>query len=464
MARRREDIARNGLNIILVGCGKVGASLVEKLSQEGHNITVVDQDAAAVAAVTDLYDVSGVAGNGASYRVQQEAGIDEADVLISVTASDELNLLCCIVAKRTGNCAVIARVRTPDYSEDAEYLKEKLGLAMIINPEREAALAIARLLCLPTALGVTGFAGGHAEMVRIRIPQGNMLDGRYLRELGRELAGPVLVCAVERAGQVYIPGGSFQLRSGDAVTFLCPSRDSKQFLGRMGLATRQVHDALLIGGSRAAYYLARRLLAVGVQVRIIEADLARCEELSCLLPKATILHGDGTDVDLLREAGIQRAGAVVPLTGIDEENILLTLHARAVAPGAKAVTKINRIMYPEAVGRLDLGSVICPKHLTTEAIVAFVRSRSASKNSNIEALMHMFDDRVEAIEFLAGEGSPLLDIPLRELALKDHLLIGCLFREGRMLIPGGDDCIRAGDRIIVVTTHTGLRELADILA
>lgn len=464
MGRRQADKARDGLNIILVGCGKVGVSLVDKLSQEGHNITVVDQDAAAVAAVTDLYDVSGVVGNGASYRTQQEAGVEEADVLISVTASDELNLLCCIVAKRTGNCAVIARVRTPDYSEDAEYLRKELGLAMIINPEREAALAIARLLCLPTALGVTSFAGGHAEMVRIRIPQGNMLDGRYLRELGRELAGPVLICAVERAGQVYIPDGSFQLRSGDAVTFLCPSRDSKQFLGRMGLATRQVHDALLIGGSKAAYYLARRLLAVGVQVRIIESNLARCEELSCLLPRATILHGDGTDADLLREAGIQRTEAVVPLTGIDEENILLTLHARAVAPGAKVVTKINRIMFPEAVEKLDLGSVICPKHLTTDAIVAYVRSRGASKNSNIEALMHMFDNRVEAIEFLAGEGLPLLDVPLRELALRDHLLIGCLFRDGKMLIPGGDDCIRAGDRIIVVTTHTGLRELAEILA
>ncbi|WP_242957576.1 NAD-binding protein [Gemmiger sp. An120] len=281
MARRKAGAARDGLNIILVGCGKVGVSLVEKLSQEGHNITVVDRQAAAVSAVTDLYDVSGVVGNGASYRVQQEAGIDEADILISVTASDELNLLCCTVAKKAGNCATIARVRTPDYSEDADYLKEKLGLAMVINPEREAALAIARLLCLPTALSVTSFAGGHAEMVRIRIPQGSKLDGRYLRQLGKELAGPVLVCAVERSGQVYIPDGGFQLASGDALTFICPSRDSKQFLGRMGFETHQAHNALLIGGSKAAYYLARRLLAVGVQVRIIEADMARCGNWRC---------------------------------------------------------------------------------------------------------------------------------------------------------------------------------------
>lgn len=453
---------KKGLNIIIVGCGKVGMSLVDQLTKEGHDITVIDKNPDKIQTVTNLFDVIGVVGNGASFSTQIEAGVEKADILISVTHSDELNLLCCIVAKRSSECAVIARVRTPDYSEDAAYLKDKLGLAMIINPEKESAREIAQILCLPTAVGVTRFARGHAEMIRVRIPQGNFLHGKKLYQLSQELAGAVLICAVERAGEVYIPSGSFQLQSGDVVSFICPSRDSKLFLRRVGFDTHQVRDALIVGGSKAGYYLARQLLRMGVEVRIIESNRARCEELSILLPKATIICGDGTDSDVLRESGVGQVEAVVPLTGIDEENIMLTLHTQAVSH-AKVVTKINRIMFPEAIERLHLDSVVCPKYITTDAIVAYVRSRMASRGSNIETLLHLFDNRVEAIEFVAHPDSRLVNIPFKALPLKDHLLIACINRAGKTLIPGGDECIRVGDSVIVVTTHTGLRDLADIL-
>ena len=263
-----------GMNIILVGCGKVGISLVDKLSGEGHNITVIDKSTERIQTVTNLYDVNGVVGNGASFSTQMEADVVKADILISVTGSDELNLLCCIVAKRASDCAVIARVRTPDYNEDAAYLKDKLGLAMIVNPEKESAREIARLLCLLTALGVSSFARGHAEMIRIQLPPRHSIHGKRLCQLSDQLSGAVLVCAVERDGQVYIPDGSFQLLSGDVMTFICPPRGSKQFLRKLGFQTHQVKSAMIIGGSKAGYYLARRLLQMGVEVRIIESKSA----------------------------------------------------------------------------------------------------------------------------------------------------------------------------------------------
>lgn len=452
-----------GLKVIIVGCGKVGTSVVDQLSREGHDITVIDRDPAVIQTVTNQYDVIGVVGNGASFSTQTEAGVENADVLIAVTHSDELNLLCCVAAKRSSECAVIARVRTPDYSDDSAYFKDKLGLAMIINPEKESARVISRILCLPTALDVSSFSHGLAEMIRIRVPRRHVLDGKKLNELSRELDGAVLVCAVERSGEVYIPDGSFQLLAGDVLTFVCPSRGAKLFLDRLGFRTNQARAVLIVGGSRAGYYLARILLAMGTDVRIIEMKRERCEELSMLLPRATILNGDGTDADVLREAGIDEVDAVVPLMGIDEENILLTLHAQAVSR-AKVVTKINRIMFPEAIERLNLDSVVCPKYLTTDAIVAYVRARSASKDFNIETLVHLFDNRVEAIEFLAEEGAPVLNIPLKDLQLKSNLLISCIHRHGSILIPDGNECILAGDSVVVVTKQTGLRELPDILA
>ncbi len=450
------------LSIIIVGCGKVGITLVERLCREGHDISVIDKDASKVQNVTNMYDVYGVTGNGASFTVQMEAGIENADILISVTDSDELNLLCCLVAKRAGNCEVIARVRTPDYSEEAAYLKEKLGLAMMINPEQEAANAIARILYLPTALDVAPFARGHAEMVRIKLPKGNVLAGKKIADLGQELSGAVLICAVERGGEVHIPDGSFELAAGDVISFISPVRDGKKFLKKIGFHTHQVKNCIIVGGGRAAYYLARRLLAQGVSVQIVEKKKERCEELSILLPQAVVINGDGTSEELLKELGITHAESLVPLTGIDEENILLTLYAREVS-NAKVITKINRITFTNVINELDLGSVVYPRYITSEAIIAFVRARTATMNSNIEAMLHLFDNRVEAIEFVVGEGSPVVGIFLSRLPLKDHLLIACINRNGKIIIPGGNDEICVGDSVIIVTTHTGFHDIQDIL-
>lgn len=454
---------KQGLNIIIVGCGKVGVTLIEQLCKEGHDITIIDKNASKIQTLTNLYDVMGIVGNGASYSVQMDAGIEGTDLIIAVTDSDELNLLCCTVARRVGDCAAIARVRTPDYSKEVGYLREKLGLAMIINPELEAAKEAARILYLPTALEVNSFAHGQAEMVKFRIPEGNLLDGMVISKLSSSVTNKVLICAIERDGEVHIPSGDFIVKNGDIISFVASRKTAKGFLVEIGFKTNQVKNTLIIGGGKAAYYLANQLINAGISVKIIESDRARCEELSVLLPKAIIINGDGTDEELLKEEGIGYVESFVPLTGIDEENIMLTLYARQVS-NAKIITKINRINFKEVISKLDLGSLIYPRYITSEAIIAYVRAKKDSMDSNIETLYHMFDYRAEAIEFRVDEESEVTNISLAELSLKKNLLISFINRNGSIIIPSGQDCIKVGDTVMIVTTHTGFNDIQDILA
>lgn len=460
--RNKITSGHSGLNIIIVGCGKVGATLIEQLGKEGHDITIIDQNAQKVQEIANFYDIMGYAGNGASYKVQMEAGIERADLIIAVTNSDELNLLCCTVAKQVGNCSAIARVRTPDYSSEANYLREALGLAMIINPELEASKEAARILYLPTALEVNSFAHDQAELVKFKIPEGNALSGMNIAYLGKNIASEILICAIEREGEVYIPSGDFQMESGDVVSFVATRKIAKSFLEQIGFKTNQVKNTLIIGGGKAAYYLAKQLIHMGISVKIIERDKNRCEELSILLPKAVIINGDGTDQELLAEEGLHYMESFIALTGIDEENILLTLHARHVS-NAKVITKINRFSFKDVISRLDLGSVIYPRYITAEAIIAYVRAKKNSMNSNIETLYHMFDHQVEAIEFQVYEDSEITNIPLMRLPLKKNLLISFISRNGSIIIPSGQDFIQVGDSVMIVTTHTGFKDILDIL-
>lgn len=451
-----------GLNIIIVGCGKVGSTLIEQLSKEGHDITIIDQNANKIQEITNQYDIMGLVGNGASYNVQMEAGIENCDLIIAVTGSDELNLLCCTIAKRVGECSAIARVRTPEYSQESSYLREKLGLAMIINPELEAAKEVARILYLPTALEVNSFAHGQAELIKFKVPEGIILDGITIADLGKSDAVDILICAVERNGEVFIPNGDFKIEKHDIISFVASRKAAKNFLEYIGFSTSRVKNTMIIGGGKATYYLADQLLHMGVGVKIIESDKARCEELSVLLPKAIIINGDGTDQEVLKEEGILYTESFVPLTGIDEENVLLTLFARQVSD-AKVVTKINRINFKDVISTLDLGSVIYPRYITAEAIIAYVRAKKASMNSNVETLYHMFDSQAEAIEFRVNEASEVTNVPLMDLALKKNLLISFISRNGSIIIPSGRDCIEVGDTVMIVTTHTGFNDIQDIL-
>ncbi len=455
-----------GLRVIIVGAGKVGRTLVDQLTKEGNDITIIDQDGKKVENLTNMYDVMGIVGNGASYSIQMEAGIENADLFIAVTDSDELNLLCCTVAKRVGDTAAIARVRTPDYSNEVSYLRDKLGLAMIINPELESAREIARLFYLPSALEVNSFAHGQAELIKYKIPENHILDHVRISDIASSVLAKyakLLICAVERAGEVTIPNGSFILEAGDVVSFVLPRKDRKSLIRTLGFKHAAVHNCMIVGGGRSSYYLAYQLTHMGISVKIIERNKQRCEELSELLPDAIIINGDGTDEDLLREEGIEAMDSFVSLTGVDEQNIFLTLHAKKVTD-AKVITKINRTNFRDVIADMDLGSVVYPRYITSEAIIAYARAMRASiRSNNIETLYHMYDHRVEAIEFRVDVESRATGIPLKDLATKDNLMIAFINREGRIIMPSGEDEIQVGDTVTVVTTHTCLNALDDIL-
>ena len=441
-------MAKKGLRLIVVGAGKVGDTLVNRLADEGHNLVIIDKNEERLTQLANLCDCMCITGSGASHEVLVEAGISDTDLFISVTESDELNLLCCTIAKQFNkNLSTIARVRNPDYISEVNYLRSKLGIEMIINPEYEAAVEASRLLFLPAAISVNSFAHGQAELVKIQIPEGNILDGKTIAYLGQK-----------------IPNGSFELKSGDIISYISTRKTNFNFLKSIGFNTRSVKSSLIVGGGTCAYYLSDLLIKSGIDVTIIEKDSQRCEDLCDLLPKATILKGEGTNESLLEEAGIKEVDSVIALTGLDEENIMLALHTKAVST-AKAITKINKITFTEAIESLKLGSVIYPRYICSEAIIAYVRARNESRNnSNIETLYHLADHRVEALEFEVKENSPVTGTPLFRLSLKKNLLIACINRDGRIIIPSGQDTIEVGDEVTVVTTHSGFRDLQDILA
>ncbi len=449
------------LKIIIVGCGKVGMTLAERLSQEKHDVTVVDTDSEKVTKATTLYDVMGVAGNGASFNVQNEAGINKADLIIAVTPSDELNLLCCTIAQKVGECAAIARVRNPDYSDELSYLRKQLGISLIINPELETAREMSRLLRLPNAISMNSFAKGHVELVKFKLPEDNMLVGKQIKDIGASALG-VLICGIESEGLLDIPDGSNVFKPGDLISFIATPINTHRFFKHIGMKNKHVKDCIIVGGGKTSYYLAKQLTQMNIGVKLIEKDMASCEELSTLLPNALIIHGDGADESLLFEEGIKETGSFIPLTGLDEENILLTLFAKKHSK-AKVITKINRGTFNDVIDGLDIGSVIYPRYMSTETIVKYVRGMQNSIGSNIETLYHIFENRAEAIEFEITEESQVTGKPLMELDLKTNLLVACINRKGKIIIPRGNDTIQPGDTVVIITAHTGFKDVRDIL-
>lgn len=450
------------MQIIIVGCGNVGATLTEQLSTEGHNISVIDMDNQRLQNLVNSYDVMGVIGNGVSFAVQKEAGVEQAHLLIAVTGSDEVNLLCCLIARKTGGCHTIARVRNPIYNMEIDYIKEELGLSMVINPELAAAAEMSRLLKLPSALTVDTFTKGRVEVVKYRVGEDSVLCDQNLQQIKSRLKVDILICTVERGEDVYIPGGNFIIRARDEISIIGTPQKNLAFFKKLGAAVTRAKNVMIVGGGKTSYYLARQLTDMGLQIKIIELNKGRCEELSELLPKATIIQGDGTDRDLLMQEGLMQTEAFVAMTNVDEENIMLSLFAKSVSK-AKLITHVHRISYDEIIDSLDIGSVIYPKYLTAENIIKYVRAMDNSLGSNIETLYRLNDNRVEALEFCVKADSPVIGIPLQDLKIKPNILICSINHKGSVSIPGGQSVIRAGDMVIVVTRNTGLNDIKDIL-
>lgn len=450
------------MQITIVGCGKVGTALARKLIDEGHNITVIDTDTERVRYITEELDVMGVVGNGASISTLSEAGIENADVFIAVTGSDEFNLLCCLFAKKTGNCQTVARVRNPVYYNEIQFAKEQLGISAIINPELATAREISRLLRFPAAIQIDAFADGRVNLIKLRLTEDMQLNGLSLKEIPAIYGKNVLICAVEREKDVIIPSGEFILHAGDIITFIAAVEDASAFFEKLHLRHRPVKNAFIVGGGMIGYYLSKDLLSHHIPVRIVEKNHARCEELAELLPHATILCGDGTDRQLLMEEGLSGAEAFVPLTNLDEENILLTLFAKKHS-NAKLVTKVNRLEFDDILDSLDIGSVIYPKYITCDFILQHVRAMQNQFGNKIKTLYQILDDRLEAIEFTVENPSVATGTTLSELKLKPNQLVCCITRGDRIIIPNGSDTIQVGDSVIVVTTEQGLHDIQDIV-
>ena len=455
------------MDIVIVGAGKVGRQIARKLTDESHDVVIIDNDKDALSRVSDEMDAICMEGNGADYRLQREAGVQNADLLIAVTAHDEVNMLCCLIAHKLGARSTIARVRDPENSAQLDFLKEDLGLSLAINPDLAASEDIARLLRIPSALNVEFFARGRVELVELRLNPENPLVDLALIEIYKKFQIKILICAVQRGDDIFIPKGDFVLRAGDKLHVSAAPEEMSRFL-RMAYPGKQrrVRTVMILGGSRISYYLARALDKAGVQVKIVESDIKRATFLSEELPHALIIHGESTDHELLTEEGVENVDAFIALTGMDENNIISGLFAKWKGAGV-TIAKINN---ENLIGVLpdssQLDAIISPKMLTASKILTFVRAMSGRpEGSNVETVHELLGGRIEALEFHARGSHPMYGIPLKDLNRHFHrdLLIACIVRDGKAIIPGGNDCIRPGDRVIIVTKHKMFNDLSEIL-
>ena len=450
------------MNIVIVGDGKVGSTLVEHLSMEGHNVVIIDRDQNLVEHIVNSFDVMGICGNGANYEVQLEAGVDSADLFIAVTSSDELNILSCLMAKKAGAGHTVARVRNPDYLNQIPFFKDALGISMVVNPEYDAANEIAKVLRFPNAINIETFYRGLVDLVELKIESGNPLCDMALTEIFNKFNVRVLVCAVQRKNEVVIPHGDFVLKEGDRIHITAPRGVLVNFMKKLKIYKHRTKNIMITGGGKMGYYLARQLCETGgYNVKIIENDADRCEKLCILLPDADIIHGDGTDREILIEQGLHSQDAFVALTTIDEENIISAMYASSIGV-SKTVAKVNRVSY-DVLESIGMDSAFSSKAIAANRIIAFARAlENSGEESSVQTLYKLVGGQVEALEFKITADFSELKIPLRNLRLKNDTLIACIIRNHKVIFPGGNDSIELGDGIVIVTKRNHISSINEI--
>lgn len=450
------------MKIVIIGDGKVGYKLAKQLSSEKYDIILIDNNEEKLRKSIERMDVFCVAGEGGSVEVQQRADVPHADLVIACTSTDECNMLSCLIARRLGARHTIARVRNPIYYKQIDFLKRDLHLSMVVNPELIVAGDITRLLLFPDASKVETFVKGRVELVEFPIHCGK-LEGLSLSELYARFQVQVLVCAVESGETVLIPDGDYILKAGDKLHIAASHQNMEQFFKKIALRKEKIKNAMICGGGRVAYYLASQLCNLGMNVKIIERNRERCEELCELLPKATIINGDATEHDLLIEEGIEKTDAFIALTGMDEENIIMSLFASKQSV-SKVIVKINEDRRAMMIDELGLDSIVSAKTATADAILGYVRARRNSQcSANVETMYQLLDGRVEALEFIIKSENAYTGVPLKDLNLKVNNIIACIARGRKIIIPNGDDSIQVGDSVVIITMTKQIRDLDDIL-
>lgn len=449
------------MKIVIIGDGKVGNTLMKQLSKEGHDIVIIDNNMEVLERSLNSYDVMVVNGNGASYPIQKQAGVDKADLLIAATSSDELNMLSCFIGKKLGVEYAVSRVRNPEYSEQLFLMRDELRIDRVINPEYAAAKEISRILRFPTAIRVEMFTRGRAELVEIKVIENSKLNGLPLSSLYSKYKVKILICAVQRNSEIIIPTGEFILQTGDTISIIATASEILAFFKRAGIFMDKIKTVMIVGGSRIGYYLSKILLEFGMSVKVIDNNEDKCRKLSENLPKVTIIHGDGTDHDLLVEVGINEVDAFVSLTNIDEVNIVLSMFAMKMDVN-KVIAKVNKLSFAKLVTQDLADSFISPKYLTANEIVSFVRGLQNTVGCSVQTLHRIINNQVEVLEFAIRVMEEFIGIPLKELEIRSNLLITCIIRDDKTIIPSGKDTIEVGDNVIVVTTIPYLRDFVDI--
>ena len=451
------------MRIIIVGYGRVGRSITDQLSEEGHLITVIDDNPVALAKAYDQEGIMPIEGNGASYEILKEAGVKSCDLLIAVTPTDELNLYTCLLAKNSGVGSTIARVRNPDYIHDIHRVQDDLKLSLAINPENTCASEIAKLVKFPGAVKIDSFAKGAIDLVKIKLTEKSPLVDKKVVDSSSILRGEVRIALVERGDECFIPNGDFVLENSDFIYVVAPSAVAAKLLKTLGLVSGRARSVIILGGSKIGYYLAKQLREASVSVKIIEKSQRRCEELSESLDGVMIICADAMDEDVLISEGIDRADGVVALMDTDEENILASLYVKKVNPNAKVITELGNLKFTSVFNNLPLDSVIRPKQLTGEKIVRYVRGMQNTVGSNVETMYKLHSGELEALEFKVEHTPGVTGVPLSQLNLKNALQIVTIHRKGKLIIPTGTSTLEAGDTVIVITKHKGLSDLRDIL-
>ncbi len=451
------------MKIIVLGAGKVGKTLIKHMSNEDHDIIVVDQNATKVEEVVNQYDVIGVVGNGGSYDILMEAGAEDANLIICVTASDELNILAGLVAKKMGTRHTIARVRNPDYSSQRDFMRNQLGFSMIVNPELEAASEIRRVLSFPSAVKVDTFSRGKVELAEFFVEDHSRLNGVELNQLHKITKTNILVCAVSHNEDVIIPDGNYAIKPGDHLYITGTHRDLSKFCLDIGVITSRIKNVIIIGGGKIAYYLSKQLSTQGIKVKIIEKDKNRCQVLAEKLPYVTIIHGDGSDDELLNEEGIENTDAVLALTGLDEENIVLSLSAKSLYH-KKTIAKVTRMNYTGLSDVLKVDSIVAPKKIVASQIIRYVRAKmNKDHDSAIKTLYKIVDGEVEAVEFKVTEHFKFLHKTINEMKIKEHVLVAAIIRKNEVIVPKGNTAMELNDYVIIVSRGEIMKSLNDML-
>lgn len=449
------------MKIIVIGCGTIGRTIVEHVSKEGHNIIIVDVDKDKVEDLIERYDVVGVAGNGASLEILEEAGVKNADLVIAATSQDEINILACLVAKKSGADSTIARVRNPEYLRQAKLMQEELGLSMIVNPEYETSNEIMNMINLPSILKLEHFAKGKVNLIEILVDDNSPLVGETLISMAKKVKTKVLICAVQRGKDVIIPTGNFQIAAGDHLHITANANSLTSFLTEINLNDSPLKKIMIIGGGKIGYYLAEDLAKKKYKVKLIEINKERARTMAEALPKVTVIRGDGSDHDVLIEEGIKNTDACISLTSIDEENIIISMYANKQNV-KKVITKLKRNTFASMLDDLGIASAVLPKDIVASKIISYIRAVSNKRGSNVITLYKLVNNRVEALEFYAKKKKKFFNKPLKELTIKENCLIACIIRDGNVIIPNGNDYIMLDDSVLVVTTHENFDDLSDV--